>query len=907
MQCLPPLRKNAIMNGKNEAPNQIGAYSIVKRIGLGGMGEVYLAKDPICERDVALKRIKPSLQAKERIKIRFLREAKVTSHLSHPAIVPILSIHESEEDTYYTMPYIQGETLRKICYTTREQERQGKPLHPIGRSIPSLIRIFLQICQAVSYTHAKGVLHRDLKPENIIVGTYGEVTILDWGLANFIDKIEDEKPASAENETTRATRPGKVAGTLAYMAPELLKGKKPSVQTDIYSLGVILYQLLTLRIPFQRKSIQSFRKALHIEELIDPIEMAPHRDIPHQLAKVAQKCLFQEMDQRYASVDEIIEDLKKYIEGRPEWIPISPLDLDKTDDWQLEENVLLAKNIAISKNLDATSWAALKISKRAFSENIKIDATIQLKNGSSGFGFLFGIPEADVRRSLEEGYCLWLGSKTHPNHLLFRSNVQVLESRDAHLTPLEKHQIRIEKIEDQIRVFIDDKLTLSFTSHLPLMGPHVGILYKDDHFRIRNLEISSGSLNAMVNCLAVPNAFLSHRFFDLALLEYRRIAQCFPGRLEGREALFRAGLTLLEKGKAEKDKSLYPLALKEFEKLFKTPGAPLEYLGKSLVYEAMDDAVEEAKCLELALRKFPKHPLLPMLQEHIIYRMHESSLKNRDAAYRIILLALRHIPQLKDSEEIKELIHSLEKGSEKLYFIEEGGSPFEQMIIQLSFWLAKVPALVEIGQKLTQQQELNTSLLGNVLFALLELNAEEEIKQFPLVASVNRAFFPLSQEAPEEWTKQESRVFCYLIKKALKEEAFDELEMAFTKLDKCKMPRDDRILFDSLKVWYYLLQKEPKKAESIFRKYPSTLLTTESSFLHFPFGAWLYITKGQKLAKTHFSSLLDSPYPPTPALPSYFLSKRIDDKKGWIEGAFWWEKKELSRQLDLFYKAIKRA
>src|SRR3990172_2439837 len=115
----------------------------------------------------------------------------------------------------------------------------------------------------------------------------------------------------------------------------------------------------------------------------------------------------------------------------------------------------------------------------------------------------------------------------------------------------------------------------------------------------------------MVGCLAVPNAFLSHKLYDVALQEYRRIGSSFPGRMEGREALFRAGLTLIEKARAEENDQLYHLALKEFEKLYRTPGAPLEYLGKSLVYEALGDSEEDSKCLELALRKFPKHPLLP--------------------------------------------------------------------------------------------------------------------------------------------------------------------------------------------------------------------------------------------------------------------------------------------------------
>ena len=135
---------------KDQIPTAIGPYAILKRIGRGGMGEVYLAKDPICDREVALKRIKPELREKKIIQERFLREARVTSHLTHPSIIPILNIHTTPPDIYYTMPFAEGETLRKILHITKEQERLGKPLNIIGRSIPSLTRIFLQICQAIA-------------------------------------------------------------------------------------------------------------------------------------------------------------------------------------------------------------------------------------------------------------------------------------------------------------------------------------------------------------------------------------------------------------------------------------------------------------------------------------------------------------------------------------------------------------------------------------------------------------------------------------------------------------------------------------------------------------------------------------------------------------------------------------
>lgn len=890
---------------KDQIPTHIGPYSIIKMIGRGGMGEVYLAKDPVCEREVALKRIKPELREKKTIQDRFLREARVTSNLTHPSIIPIFNIHTTPPDVYYTMPYAEGETLRRILHTTREQEKLGKQLHIIGRSIPSLTRIFLQICQAIAHTHAKGILHRDLKPENIIVGKYGEVMILDWGLANFINQLEKEASIRTKKTTEgdNATRPGKIAGTLAYMAPELLTGKHASVQTDIYSLGVILYQMLTLQLPFHRKTLAAFRKQLGKEELIDPIEMAPHRDIPHQLAAVATKCLARSESARYKSVEDLVTDLKKYVEGRTEWILMDSLNLSDREDWQLEENVLLAKHIAITKTLDSTAWAALKISRKSYADNVKIEATVRLEEESQGVGFLFSIPDADVRRSLEEGYCLWLGSQSHPSHRLFRNNVQVLEAKCIYLEPKVNHHIRIEKIEDQIRFYINDLLRLSFTSYLPLTGSHVGFLNKDGNFSLKDLKIYSGSLNAMVNCLAVPNAFLSHRLFDVAFQEYRRIGQCFPGRMEGREALFRAGLTLLEKGKSEKDEKYFHLSLKEFEKLFKTPGAPLEYLGKSLVYEAMSDAEEEAKCLELALRKFPRHPLLPMIQEHIIYRMHESSLNNRDAAYRIIFLAIRHIPNLLNHSDTQELLDSLQKNWEHLPFIEEDPDRLTLIAIQLCFWLRKIPMLVEIAKELTKKEPFNQTLLGNILYCLIELDAEKEITPFPLVASINRLFFSLDQDLPKQWTKRETRVYYYLIKKAIKERSFKELAVCFKKLHKVQMNKEDRILFDSFEIWMHLLQKQPKSAEAILRKYPSTLLTQENSPLHFPFGTWLYMTKGPRMAKAHFAAVLDTPFPSTPALPSYFLSERIDEKKEWMSQSFWWEKKELYRQLELFHSA----
>lgn len=913
-------------------PKSIGPYEILESLGRGGMGEVFLAVDPSCGRKVALKRIRPELQDNPTIRSRFLREAKVAGSLTHPSIIPILAIQVEPPEIYYTMPYVEGETLRQILRATRDQEKNGEPTHPIGRSIPTLSRIFLQVCEAVAYTHSRGVLHRDLKPENIIVGKYGEVMILDWGIADFIDSLDSDEafPETRIRELAEdLTRPGKITGTLAYMAPERLKKHSSSVQTDLYALGVILYQILTLQLPFQRKTIASFRKSVDNEQMVEPSEMAPYREIPQQLATICTRCLQKNPKDRFQSVEELIREVKGFIEGKPEWILAQELRLEKKEDWLFQENVLLAKHLAITHNFDVTQWAALSISRAAFADNVKMEVEVRLAQRGEGIGFLLNVPAPSERQSLEEGYCLWIGSETRPGCRLYRNNVLVLEVAKLFVPPKEWHRVEIEKLDDHLRFYFNGELKLSFASHLPLPGNHVGILAKDEKFELRRCKLFDGSNHVTVNCLAVPNAFLSRGLYDVALQEYRRIGQSFPGRMEGREALFRAGLTLLEKGKAEKAKAaqdkLFHLALKEFEKLYRTPGAPLEYLGKSLVYQALGDAEEEAKCLELALRKFPKHPLLPILKEHIVYRMHESSLNDREAAYRIILLAIRHIPELLENSDTKSLIESLKENWEPLPFIEETEG-LTQTAIQLAFWLAKVPILTEIAKQLAAERPVLQPLLCNALHCLLELEAADEAREIldsippdalseerrsflnaALTAasgSVEAAMKTALKSAYKPLNPSALRTFLYLIRQALRQSATQIAADGLRGLKQFEIPPREQPLFDSLELWIHMLDKDWKGAFAIVDRLPLESFQQENSPLHFPYGCLLYAVEGPEIALAHFGGAVDTPYPATTALPSYFLTGRIDEKKGWIRRAFWWEKKELYRQIDLFYRTI---
>ena len=702
---------------------KIGPFEIVRSLGKGGMGEVFLVKDPSCERMIALKKIREDLLKHKSMHKRFLREAKIAARLTHPSIIPIYTISDDTKSAYYTMPYIEGETLKQILLATAHAEKEGER-HPLGSSIPALMRIFLNICQAIAYVHAKGILHRDLKADNIIVGKYGEVMIVDWGLASYMS--EPENHVHVEETGENLTHPGKVAGTLSHLAPERANGDQPSFLTDIYALGVMLYQLLTLRLPFQRNNLEEFRKRAGREEYLAPQEIAPYRDIPEQLAQMAKKCLAPK-NARYQSVQELLRDLQNYSEGRPEWNLSATLDIEKKEDWEFQENILLAKHLAITRTPEVLEWVNLMISAASYPGNIKIETRVSLGPEGKGIGILLAIPEAAERIGFADGYSIWVSSASEPFSKLFRSNVEVMAFPDTTLSPGTCHTICIEKLDNHLYFTLDGALKCHYISHRPLVGTHVGLLSRDRDFQMEPLKISVGSQSVQVNCLAVPDAFLASRHFGKALHEYRRIGYSFPGRAEGREALFRAGITLLEEALVEKKKSrkhqLFSLALEEFGKLRSTPGAPLEYLGKSLVYKAWHETEDEVKCLELALRKYPKHPLLPILREEISFRLHESSTQDRVAGYLFALLALRHLPQIFSSQDNQKLLESLKKSLEPLAFLEPGEHLID-LSIHLAFLLAKPIVLMEI-----YENTHDNSVKQNALFALLHLGCFQLVKE----------------------------------------------------------------------------------------------------------------------------------------------------------------------------------
>ncbi len=556
-------------------------------------------------------------------------------------------------------------------------------------------------------------------------------------------------------------------------------------------------------------------------------------------------------------------------------------------------------------------WVSLMISQASFSGNTKIETRIKMSSESQGVGVLLGVPDAIERKEFNEGYCVWLGKQCR----LFHNNVEVMAVPDYAIDDNVFHDIRIEKVDNHLFIFIDNKKICHYISHIPLAGTHLGILCRDADFDMGRLKVMAGSQNVMVNCLAVPDAFLANKNYTKALLEYRRIASSFQGRTEGREAIFRAGITLLEdaetRRKKEEKERLHLLALEEFSKLRYTPAAPLEYLGKSLVYKATGEIEEEIKCLELCIRKYPKHPMLPLIREHITFRLHETSSRQRIAAYHFALLALRHLPQIFHSQDHERLISSLKRHLEKLPFFLLPDASEEHLACQLAFWLLKPITLVEMIET-----SRSSAVIANALYALLAMGRDEwalenlhylqDEKETALIhiallyfkKGPKAALDALSKQFSAAESNAEMRCAYFLFDRSLLDGKSEEILPYF----QC-FPNTPSL--DSLQISSYLMQGALKKAQAPLEAYTPEILSDEYSPLFVPMGCYLLQAEGEQIALSHFSGSIDLPHPPTTMLLSYYLRGKIGDRKGWITQAFAWEKISLFRQLCLYYHCAK--
>lgn len=279
---------------------QVSHYELLERVGVGGMGAVYRARDVRLDRIVALKFLHPGLLDSEAAKQRFLQEARAISHLNHPNIAIIHAIEEHEDDIFLVFEYLPGGTLRSRIETLGSQSR---------RLSPELAATYgLQLAEALAHAHAQGIIHRDVKPANALFASSGQLKLTDFGLAKFLG-------------SATLTQAGAPIGTPAYMSPEQVEGKEIDERSDIFSLGVVLYELVSGRLPFDaNKPDLVYYQILHQSP---PAMSGADWSAPADLQRIVHHALEKDPAARFQSMAELAASLRAYLGGVPTLVPES--------------------------------------------------------------------------------------------------------------------------------------------------------------------------------------------------------------------------------------------------------------------------------------------------------------------------------------------------------------------------------------------------------------------------------------------------------------------------------------------------------------------------------------------------------------------------------------------------------
>lgn len=274
---------------------KLGRYEIRAQLGAGGMGEVYLAQDTQLERTIAVKILPADVTSDRQRMHRFVQEAKAAAALNHPNIAHIYEIGESDGTSFIAMEFIDGETLRQLL-------KQGQLI------VTAIIDITIQIASALAAAHEPGIIHRDIKPDNIMLTNDGLVKVLDFGLVKLTEPqsaIDTEAPTKALLHTDAGT----VMGTANYMSPEQARGQKVDARTDIWSLGVMLYEMTTGRLPFAGATTTDVLASIVKTDPIALTRFSP--ELPSKLEEIVAKALEKDREERYQTVKDLLVDVRR--------------------------------------------------------------------------------------------------------------------------------------------------------------------------------------------------------------------------------------------------------------------------------------------------------------------------------------------------------------------------------------------------------------------------------------------------------------------------------------------------------------------------------------------------------------------------------------------------------------------
>lgn len=673
---------SAASNERNRN-DKIGGFPVEGLLGVGGMGEVYKVRDEAFDRELALKLSKRGGDEGDPALVRFVGEGRLIGQLQHPSIPPIYHLAQDEHGRwFYTMKRVRGRTLASVLKAVESDPKAREEW-----SLRRLLSTFVTICQAVAYAHSRGVIHRDLKPQNIMLGDFGEVYVMDWGLAKVLsrnlNKPESEAAAkagtlaipAAESEPTVSlsqadiaativarkrpgtapsqalddtllaapgtvpvipgptvsgsaasgssewgsdsdselpikpfkttkkskiplpnahfdasmTTEGDILGTPAYMAPEQARGESEQhdQRTDVYSLGVILWEILTGQPLRTGRNISDMVKAAMQGERPEFEKVARGRRVEPELKEACWKALEPFPKDRPPSVLELAQNIQNWIDGVRKWKLVHEVDFSKLppsdrppEGWHTHAGKWGIRDGALAVLEEGNSVLYLDL---PCGGDVRVQLRGWVEPGITGeLSVILAGPEQPSRREKDDGYVFQFGANNGTRTKLSRNGLDVLDTPGKAPIPGKRHNLLCEVVEGLLRLEVDGEEIFVQRDFFALQGSRVGLYGWPAGTRIQAIRVWAAGVPKQQSCLAVPDYCATEKNWEQALAGYERIMESHPGSAEADEALFKSGLCLIELKEFNKAES-------RFHALKDTPSAPLAWVGLSVFFERTEN------------------------------------------------------------------------------------------------------------------------------------------------------------------------------------------------------------------------------------------------------------------------------------------------------------------------------